>query len=101
MFICCFSVDGGVSKNNFICQRLADVTGINVVRLESAETTARGVGFLVGLKLGIWKDQSELEKYRKIEIVFEPTKIPQKLNKRERHLSQWYEASMRFKSWYD
>lgn len=45
-------MDGGVSKNNFICQFLADLTGLNVERSLSSDMTVLGVGFLAGLNTG-------------------------------------------------
>jgi putative glycerol kinase 5 len=45
-------VDGGVAKNDFVCQTLADLTGIIVERLDSTEMSVLGVGFLAGIKTG-------------------------------------------------
>lgn len=48
----CFRLDGGVSRNNFICQLLADLTQLPVKRL-SAEMAALGVAFVAGLSCGM------------------------------------------------
>ncbi|RZC37760.1 glycerol kinase 5, partial [Asbolus verrucosus] len=45
-------VDGGVSKNDFLCQMLADLIGICVERLASSEMSVLGVGFLAGISMG-------------------------------------------------
>lgn len=45
-------VDGGVSKNDFICQLLADLTKLKVERARDSELSALGVGFLAGLNTG-------------------------------------------------
>lgn len=47
-----FSVDGGVSKNDFICQLLADLTKLKVERASDSELSALGAGFLAGLNTG-------------------------------------------------
>lgn len=48
----CFRVDGGVSKNDFIMQSLADLTGLEVERPVSIEMSILGVAFLAGLQYG-------------------------------------------------
>lgn len=48
-----FRVDGGVSKNDFIMQSLADSTGLEVERPVSVEMSILGVAFLAGLQYGM------------------------------------------------
>lgn len=50
--ICC-RVDGGVSKNDFILQLLADLTGLEVERASSTEISILGIIFLTGLQCGM------------------------------------------------
>lgn len=47
-----FRVDGGVSKNDFVMQSLADSTGLEVERPVSVEMSILGVAFLAGLQCG-------------------------------------------------
>lgn len=47
-----FSVDGGVSRNDFLCQLLADLTGIPVERSAHADIGILGVAFVTGLSSG-------------------------------------------------
>jgi glycerol kinase len=47
-------VDGGMTANNALMQRLADLTGIEVVRPVQSEATAWGAAFLAGLGSGIY-----------------------------------------------
>lgn len=47
------SVDGGVSKNDFICQLLADMMGLEVERSSIADISVLGCGFLTGLSDGV------------------------------------------------
>lgn len=54
MNIFIFSVDGGVAKNDFICQLLADLSNIPVKRLVSTEMSAMGVAYVAGLSCSKW-----------------------------------------------
>ena len=51
----------------------ADLLDRPVERPQQIETTALGVAYLAGLTIGIWKDVTELEKYRQIDQVFMPS----------------------------
>ncbi|MDO1582848.1 glycerol kinase GlpK [Rhizobium oryzicola] len=50
-------VDGGMSANDWIMQRLADILGVAVDRSASTEVTALGAAWLAGHGAGIWPDQ--------------------------------------------
>ena len=91
-------VDGGVSRNDFICQLLADLTGLNVERAKVTDSTLLGVGFLAGLNCGIWKRREDLIQFREIDKVFEPN-----FDQREKSLLRmrsWERAVERFRKWY-
>ena len=45
-------MDGGVSRNDFAMQLLADITGLEVERSTSSEMSVLGVAFLAGLQKG-------------------------------------------------
>lgn len=49
-------VDGGMSSNDFLCQTLADVSGINIIRPKFTETTALGAAMLAAYQVGIWPE---------------------------------------------
>ncbi len=82
-------VDGGASLNNFLMQFQSNVSQNFVFRTKCAETTALGVAFLAGLKVGYWKDHKEIEKNWNLDIVFTP-----KINKDETDelLYNWHRA---------
>lgn len=88
-------VDGGAAANDFLMQFQADILNINVNRPKNVETTALGAGFLAGLGAQIWKDASELEKCRQVDIIFE-AKMEQQ--QRERLLSGWRNAVERVRT---
>lgn len=92
------SVDGGVSKNDFICQLLADLTKLKVERAFDSELSALGAGFLAGLRVGVWKSRDELIRLRKVERTFVPNE-----SIHERYMAKmknWERAVGRFKGWY-
>ena len=53
-------VDGGMVKNDWFCQRLADLTGLTVDRPVVTETTALGAAYLAGLAAGLFKDVDDI-----------------------------------------
>ncbi|XP_055631774.1 putative glycerol kinase 5 isoform X2 [Toxorhynchites rutilus septentrionalis] len=91
-------VDGGVSRNNFICQTLADITGLPVERGEFADSSALGAMFLAGINVGIWHSKQELIDIRKVERIFEPNATNK--NNCLRSMWRWERAVERFKRWY-
>lgn len=49
----CIRVDGGLSRNDYLLQRQADLTGLRVERARSSEATALGVALLAGVAAGV------------------------------------------------
>ena len=49
-------VDGGMVRNDWFCQRLADLTGLTVDRPKITETTALGAAYLAGLAAGLFPE---------------------------------------------
>jgi len=50
-------IDGGMSSSNYTMQFLADMLGMAVNRPEILETTALGVAWLAGMKVGFYPDK--------------------------------------------
>ncbi|XP_037939463.1 putative glycerol kinase 5 [Teleopsis dalmanni] len=91
-------VDGGVSRNNFVCQFLADASGKKVERSQNAESSIMGATYMAGLNYGLWDDLESIRKFRKIDRIFEPD-----INKYisiKRRISVWNKAIERFGNWY-
>ena len=65
-------VDGGMVKNDWFCQRLADLTGLPVKRPVVTETTALGAAYLAGLAAGVFRDFSDIAKAWALDRRFEP-----------------------------
>ncbi|MFQ3665966.1 MAG: glycerol kinase [Sphingomonadaceae bacterium] len=51
-------VDGGMVANDWLCQDVADATGLEVVRPETVETTALGAAMLAAVGCGLFADLS-------------------------------------------
>jgi glycerol kinase len=65
-------VDGGMVKNDWFCQRLADLTGLPVERPIVTETTALGAAYLAGLAAGLFKDTDNIAARWALDRRFEP-----------------------------
>jgi glycerol kinase len=66
-------VDGGMVRNDWFCQRLADLTGLPVDRPKVTETTALGAAYLAGLAVGLFKDTKDIASRWALDRRFEPT----------------------------
>jgi len=65
-------VDGGMVANNWLLQRLADLTGLAVERPEIIETTALGAACLAGLQHGHYESLEDLGSQWALNRRFEP-----------------------------
>ncbi|HTT97360.1 MAG TPA: glycerol kinase GlpK [Rhizomicrobium sp.] len=68
-------VDGGMVRNDWFCQRLADLTGLPVDRPKVTETTALGAAYLAGLASGLFKNTDDIAKRWALDRRFEPATI--------------------------
>jgi glycerol kinase len=69
-------VDGGMVKNDWFCQRLADLTGLAVERPRVTETTALGAAYLAGLAAGVFSSFDDIARAWSLDRRFEPA-LPQ------------------------
>ena len=54
-------VDGGMVKNDWLCQFLSDVLGLTLKRPLETETTALGAAYLAGLQAGMFTSVEDIE----------------------------------------
>ena len=88
--------DGGASRDKFLMQFQADVTGKTVRRPVIRETTALGAAYLAGLAAGVWSDTAELKTLWRVDAEFEPgLDAPA----RQRLMSGWRRAVERASGW--
>jgi glycerol kinase len=53
-------VDGGLSRSDWVVQRLADLAGVRARRTARADSTALGAATLAGLAAGVWERPEDL-----------------------------------------
>jgi glycerol kinase len=88
-------VDGGMVANNWFCQRLADLTGLAVVRPKVIETTALGAAYLAGLSAGIFRDEKQIAARWTLDRHFAPA---MKRAERDRLYAGWRAAVARVRT---
>ena len=65
-------VDGGMVKNDWVMQFLADILNLPVERPVVTETTALGAAYLAGLQAGIFQSTDDIGKRWQRDRLFEP-----------------------------
>ncbi len=85
-------VDGGMVKNSWVTQFLADILGVPVERPAETETTALGAAFLAGLQTGLFDSPTDLSLHWRCERRFEPIMGE---DERESLLHGWHKAIAR------
>lgn len=88
-------VDGGMVKNNWLVQFLANLLNATVERPEITETTALGAAYFAGLQAGIFHSQEQIQSLWACEQQFKPL---MKEATRERLYQGWLDAVARVKS---
>lgn len=53
-----FAIDGGVSNNNLICEKISTLTGEPLRRAVDIEASSRGAAFFAGIGAGIWTEHT-------------------------------------------
>lgn len=89
-------IDGGAVGNEVLCQFLADILGLPVVRPKQPEATVMGATFMAGLGSGLWADQAELSALWQEDRTFEPAMSE---DRRESLYAGWREARELTKGW--
>ena len=89
-------VDGGASKNNFLMQFQSDILSLNVERAKIMETTALGVAYLAGLKVGTFKSIDEIKKIWDKDQVYVPS-MDETL--KQEYIKKWSKAVKMAKGW--
>ncbi|MDX1492183.1 MAG: glycerol kinase GlpK [Pseudohongiellaceae bacterium] len=88
-------VDGGMAKNDFVLQNLADLLGGQVDRPEITETTALGAAYLAGLQIGIYDSLEAISQKWKLEQSFKASKDDEW---RKQRYALWQDAVNRTRS---
>jgi glycerol kinase len=88
-------VDGGMVRNDWVCQFLADVLDMPVERPAVTETTALGAALLAGLHVGLFTSPQAMARAWKPDRRFEPR---MDAAARERLLDGWRRAVARVRT---
>lgn len=88
-------VDGGMVRNDWFCQRLANLTGLAVARPQFTETTVLGATYLAGLAAGVFGNLAEISAGWRLDRCFEP-ELPR--SARDILYEGWLEAIDRVRS---
>lgn len=89
-------IDGGMSANDFLCERIADVTRTSVDRPVVRETTALGVAYAAGLAVGVWSDMDTIQDQWKLERSFDPVSDAETI---DTEYEQWQKAIDLTREW--
>lgn len=68
----CLRIDGGLSRNTWLCQYLSSLSGITTERSEQLESTALGAAIVAAIGSGAVSSFHELETWWKLASRFEP-----------------------------
>lgn len=88
-------VDGGMVKNNWLSQTLADILNVPVQRPMQTETTALGAAYLAGLHCGVYKSLNDLTNNWQQQQAFTPS---MQSEDRARAIAGWQSAVKRTRS---
>lgn len=89
-------VDGGVSKNDFVLQALADLCDLTVER-SVAESTSLGVAYLISYNMNFLGIDEIKEQYRALKV-FKPRS--ERKAEIQKEFKEWQRALERFRKWY-
>ncbi|UCF91674.1 MAG: glycerol kinase GlpK [Desulfobacterales bacterium] len=89
-------IDGGGAQNEILCQFLADLLNISVVKPKMIEATALGAAYLAGLAVGFWNDREEISRQWKIHKAYEPQ---MSADRREALYAGWRKAVSKCLGW--
>jgi len=65
-------LDGGISRNGFVMQMIADLTGIRVITRGITDVSALGAALMAGLQAGFYADLNEISSLLHIGECYEP-----------------------------
>jgi glycerol kinase len=85
-------IDGGMARNNWFAQFLADILEVPVERPASHETTALGAAVLAGITTGIIADKAEFAAKWQADARFD---VAMNHERRDRYLTDWKKVLQR------
>ncbi|PIK59556.1 putative glycerol kinase 5 [Apostichopus japonicus] len=90
-------IDGGVSRNSFICNLISGLLECPVERPRNLQMSCLGAAFMAGLTVGIWKDRDEIQNLRTIDTTFHSESLKEDYRVT---IKAWEKAVDRSLDWY-
>ncbi|XP_071838919.1 glycerol kinase 5-like [Apostichopus japonicus] len=90
-------IDGGVSRNSFICNLISGLLECPVERPRNLQMSCLGAAFMAGLTVGIWKDREEIKNLRTIDTTFHSESLKEDYRVT---IKAWEKAVDRSLDWY-
>jgi glycerol kinase len=88
-------VDGGMARNDWLLQFMADILGVEVIRPKNTETTVLGAAILAAVGAGEFSSLKEAASLWKLDRKFSPAMAP---DERARRVAGWKDAIGRVKT---
>lgn len=82
-------VDGGAALNNLLMQMQADISGVDIVRYASIESTSLGAAYLAGLAVGYYDGLDDIAESKEIAKTFKPSITDEE---RQSRMEGWHRA---------
>ena len=82
-------VDGGAALNNLLMQMQADISGVEIVRYASIESTSLGAAYLAGLATGYYESLDDIIASKEIAKTFTPSTTEEE---RKEKMAGWHKA---------
>ena len=82
-------VDGGAALNNMLMQFQADISGTEIVRYASIESTSLGAAYLAGLAAGYYESLDDIVAAKEISKTFTPSITEEE---RKEKMAGWHKA---------
>ena len=82
-------VDGGAALNNMLMQFQADISGTEIVRYASIESTSLGAAYLAGLAAGYYESLDDIVAAKEISKTFTPSITE---DERKEKMAGWHKA---------
>lgn len=94
-------IDGGVARNDFVVQLVADLLEKPVERAKELDKTVYGAVYIAGLASGFWSSRDEIREFWDSEREFLPHLPPDKMAEYLGVYERWEKALQRSLEWYN
>ena len=93
-------VDGGASKNDFMMELVAELTGKTILRMPSSDMSAIGVGLMAGIQANVWNNRDSLNPILLPNKIFKAISTMEEKRKLISRYQTWKKACKHFSGFY-